>query len=226
MQAIAAASVVVPSNSAKQTVKKSLLCEAGAGGRGRLRGGVGGGVCLGHTYPPEGDSIPPVETAPMTNDDVLATGYEKRPPKFIRCAQCATEKSVDEFWGDRTRKSGRSRFCKMCEADRRKVRARTFRDTQWQARRRFVVVTQERINELKAQPCRDCGGTFPAVCMDFDHRDPSAKKFNISQWKAHGWDAFDIVEEIAKCDVVCSNCHRVRTFGPKAAEAAITEDDT
>lgn len=45
--------------------------------------------------------------------------------------------------------------------------------------------------------------------MDFDHlRD---KKFNLS--KAHLTGSLKkITEEIAKCEVVCSNCHRVRTF--------------
>ena len=60
----------------------------------------------------------------------------------------------------------------------------------------------------------DCGGTFPTFCMDFDHRDPEAKSYNIgAKMKgAYSPEAKQAVEtEIAKCDLVCSNCHRIRT---------------
>lgn len=67
----------------------------------------------------------------------------------------------------------------------------------------------------KNRPCADCGGTFPIICMDFDHRDPSAKLFTIAQglMRSHA----SLVAEIAKCDVVCSNCHRIRTAAQQAA---------
>ena len=48
------------------------------------------------------------------------------------------------------------------------------------------------------------------VCFDFDHRDPALKSFAISsKWK-HVSEAL-LQAEFAKCDVVCSNCHRLRT---------------
>ena len=47
--------------------------------------------------------------------------------------------------------------------------------------------------------------------MDFDHRDATTKTFIVSDIVNHsGMKA--ILEEIAKCDLVCSNCHRIRTF--------------
>lgn len=65
------------------------------------------------------------------------------------------------------------------------------------------------LNEIKSQPCTDCGGTFPAICMDFDHRDPATKSFVISHSGTRRRRA--MLAEIAKCDVVCANCHRIRT---------------
>lgn len=65
------------------------------------------------------------------------------------------------------------------------------------------------ICELKAQPCVDCDGTFHCVAMDFDHRDPALKLFTISRGLMTSMDA--LLAEIAKCDLVCANCHRVRT---------------
>jgi hypothetical protein len=58
--------------------------------------------------------------------------------------------------------------------------------------------------------CKDCKGKFPYYVLDFDHLDPSKKKFEPSKLSRNGsWDK--MVEEIEKCDVVCANCHRERT---------------
>jgi hypothetical protein len=62
---------------------------------------------------------------------------------------------------------------------------------------------------LKDHPCTDCGHKFPAVCMDWDHV-RGEKSFNIGQLTAHtSWTR--VLEEIAKCELVCANCHRLRT---------------
>lgn len=74
------------------------------------------------------------------------------------------------------------------------------------------VTFRERIQLIKSQPCADCGGTFDPVCMDFDHLDPTAKEFNISEAAASGNVGWERIEaEIAKCEVVCANCHRLRS---------------
>ena len=65
------------------------------------------------------------------------------------------------------------------------------------------------IDQMKAVPCADCGGTFPPVCMDFDHLDGSAKDFNIGSSTTTALRK--VLAEIAKCEVVCANCHRLRT---------------
>lgn len=70
------------------------------------------------------------------------------------------------------------------------------------------------IAKAKNKPCQDCGQIHPSFAMDFDHRDPKNKKFNIGGFSKLYWVTEDILkEEIAKCDVVCALCHRYRTFG-------------
>lgn len=65
------------------------------------------------------------------------------------------------------------------------------------------------IYDAKAgHPCTDCGFSYPVVCMDFDHV-RGEKKFNLSS--SHGYSEATIREEIAKCELVCANCHRIRT---------------
>lgn len=64
--------------------------------------------------------------------------------------------------------------------------------------------------ELKGGKCHDCGGVFPPCCFHFDHRDVTAKLFNLSD-RMH-WDLGRIKDEFEKCDLVCANCHALRTF--------------
>lgn len=75
-------------------------------------------------------------------------------------------------------------------------------------RRRAVA---DFITRYKNQPCQDCGGSFDPICMDFDHRPGELKLFNLAHAQQKTISMEKILAEIAKCDVVCSNCHRLRT---------------
>lgn len=67
------------------------------------------------------------------------------------------------------------------------------------------------VSEYKeANPCMDCNRKFPAVCMDFDHRPGEVKRFTVSAGTSKAWPA--LIAEVQKCDLVCSNCHRLRTW--------------
>ena len=66
------------------------------------------------------------------------------------------------------------------------------------------------LEELKSVPCHDCGKTFPNECMSFDHRDPGQKLGPVGSFVRAG-DREGLLAEIAKCDVVCLNCHATRT---------------
>lgn len=81
-------------------------------------------------------------------------------------------------------------------------------------------VRKARVRELleveKAKPCMDCGGSFPACAMDFDHV-RGKKVRDISNCVVNAWSVERVKEEIAKCDLVCSNCHRIRTFRRREA---------
>lgn len=69
---------------------------------------------------------------------------------------------------------------------------------------------QEYVKERKNCPCMDCGVSYPHYVMDFDHV-RGIKKYTISQIVKNGCSRDMLDEEIDKCDVVCSNCHRERT---------------
>lgn len=61
---------------------------------------------------------------------------------------------------------------------------------------------------LNSNGCVYCNEKDPIV-LEFDHKDPSIKLFNIGE--SYYKSKTNILEEIAKCDIVCSNCHRRRT---------------
>lgn len=59
----------------------------------------------------------------------------------------------------------------------------------------------------------DCGGIFHPCQMHFDHRDPEEKTSKYSspaQMYQSKWGKIEI--ELAKCDLVCANCHALRTY--------------
>jgi hypothetical protein len=55
--------------------------------------------------------------------------------------------------------------------------------------------------------CSSCPENHPA-CIDFHHKDGEEKEHNISDMVRNGWEKKKILEEIAKCTPLCSNCHR------------------
>lgn len=69
---------------------------------------------------------------------------------------------------------------------------------------------REKIDALKLERgCADCGYCEHAVALDFDHLPGTTKLYSVSRMASHTWDRVEI--EMKKCEIVCSNCHRVRT---------------
>lgn len=60
--------------------------------------------------------------------------------------------------------------------------------------------------------CQDCGEHFidHPFCLDLDHLPGTEKLFNISDMGTCSWGT--VIAEVEKCNVVCSNCHRIRTM--------------
>lgn len=79
------------------------------------------------------------------------------------------------------------------------------------ARRRRLL--QQYVIGLKnMRPCADCKVQYPFYVMDYDHV-RGIKVSSVSQMIANCVSIEMLQEEIAKCDLVCSNCHRERTHG-------------
>jgi hypothetical protein len=80
----------------------------------------------------------------------------------------------------------------------------------WRKARRLKYM--EFVNRLKMILCADCGVQYNPWIMEFDHRNPDTKKYDVSRLVGAGCVSMKLLKtEIQKCDVVCSNCHADRT---------------
>jgi hypothetical protein len=66
------------------------------------------------------------------------------------------------------------------------------------------------LEHLRSAACVDCGITDGLV-LQFDHRPGAGKVNDIGWYVSSGTRPGLLVEEIARCDVRCANCHRRRT---------------
>lgn len=67
---------------------------------------------------------------------------------------------------------------------------------------------RHRYEALKDGPCADCGGCFPPEAMDWDHVRGEKVK-GMGAMGAHVGPM--LLAELEKCELVCANCHRIRT---------------
>lgn len=133
------------------------------------------------------------------------------------CSWCSVSKPVEEFV---KLGSGTKAHCLECNRRRQREQYAANPSRRLKAiarnvknyRRRF----QRFIEEFKSRPCTDCGGIFDSCAMDFDHV-RGEKLFNVSMMLQQGCGQERILAEIAKCELVCANCHRVRTKNRRVA---------
>ncbi len=131
------------------------------------------------------------------------------------CTRCLETKPTDEFYFDKS-KGRLVAACKVCcrAAMRPRCLAHYRKDPEPYRRRRRESSARAakfvRQYKLANSRCMDCGLDHPPHRLDFDHC-RGTKSANLSQASRHGWGEARIREEIAKCDLVCANCHRDRT---------------
>jgi len=148
--------------------------------------------------------------------------------RWSRCKKCVSEKRKTRQWTNAARDNLLSYRRKYYQKNKEKhhqynkqryhsdprVREATkIRST----RRRLADLNNRKfIISIKNHPCLDCGIKFHHVAMDFDHRHGEIKGYEISRMR--NCSKATILKEVAKCDLVCSNCHRVRTWKRKHGE--------
>lgn len=137
-------------------------------------------------------------------------GYD---PPMKQCTKCKEEKDESNFFKKR---NGLQSHCKKCQNEYTKNhylnnkqyykdKARNYCEPILKDLREFVI-------KEKSKPCVDCKKSFHPFCMDFDHRENEDKISEIATLVRQCVAIEMLKNEIAKCDLVCANCHRLRTF--------------
>lgn len=125
-----------------------------------------------------------------------------------RCARCLQWKPATEFHNSRRQEFTYCRDCRnsydrQYYAERggpaRRARRRAAKDRE-----------REWMNSLKEGiPCADCAGVFPVFVMQWDHLPGFDKVGEIASML--GCRRERVLQEVAKCQLVCANCHMMRT---------------
>ena len=125
------------------------------------------------------------------------------------CPRCKQEKKLNDFGLRSTAKDGRQTYCKICAVESRMESYYNNKDKESEYRKNIKKRNQKLLQEYKSsRPCTDCKQNYPYYVLDFDHL--HSKKYNVSQMLTLSWGT--ILNEIEKCDLVCANCHRKRTY--------------
>lgn len=109
-----------------------------------------------------------------------------------KCPMCQMEKPIDEFYKRRehTRKQF-SAYCKICTNNMSIERQRNIK---------------QKAIDYKGGCCQICGYNKHNGALEFHHKDPAKKDFNLGHAKMYSFEK--IKPELDKCILVCSNCHR------------------
>jgi len=128
------------------------------------------------------------------------------------CNGCDKDKDESDFWLKGNKTQAR---CKYCQKQYHKQHyidnSGIYKAKAIISNDKYRSEARNYINSIKDNPCTDCNNRYPYYVMDFDHREGVEKLYNVSNMPAVRASLDEIKNEIAKCDLVCSNCHRIRT---------------
>lgn len=122
------------------------------------------------------------------------------------CNRCKRVLPTDNFYKNRAETTGLQRWCKDCSRDNTTSTKRKYR---------------EELNRIKTDAgCVDCGYNSHPEALEFDHLPGYTKLDKVSGLFDKGGSWSLVLEEVSKCEVVCANCHRVRTFNRRKTNGA------
>lgn len=128
---------------------------------------------------------------------------------FKTCGKCQEEKPLEDF--SLSRRRGKQSWCKSCANFAGRQNYQENKERYFSHAKNRDAKIDLLINSFKDRPCADCGIKYPPYVMDMDHSDPDTKVDGISAMRRRRMAIALIVQEMAKCDVICANCHRERT---------------
>lgn len=131
-----------------------------------------------------------------------------------KCITCGKLRDKSEYsWRNKSlnRKWNTCKYCQRVQrADWYQRNKTKHKATAKKNKKIAIAISKEFIWEyLSSHPCVDCGESNPNV-LEFDHVRGKKKK-TLSLLIGEGYSLVAIQEELAKCEVRCANCHRIKT---------------
>lgn len=135
------------------------------------------------------------------------------------CSKCGITKNETEYFVKDSKTGRLHAQCKLCYKEHRKTYYAThykkygdiYRERAKMRRTKIKRELQLKlISYLKNKKCVTCGESDIRV-LEFDHINTATKAFGISTAIRNGLEWSRILDEIAKCQVLCANCHKKRT---------------
>ncbi len=131
------------------------------------------------------------------------------------CNKCKQILQEEDFNFKNKNQNKRSTICRECQ----KVQKRNSyhkhkeetKDAFKKRRELHRKVVREYASTLKVEGCIVCGEK-EISCLDFHHKDPTQKEYNIANM-FHTGNRKNIEEEVEKCVILCANCHRKHHAG-------------
>jgi len=126
------------------------------------------------------------------------------------CGKCKQKKYLSEFADNKEKNDGKQYQCRQCQ---KKYRSDHYKKNKkkiiGQIKKRKIFI-RDYVWSIKCKSsCADCGESDPVV-LEFDHL--GVKNFSIALAATNGYSIEKINSEIEKCEIICANCHRRRTF--------------
>lgn len=136
--------------------------------------------------------------------------YHRLAQRRWRARNPGRSKENDRSWREANPDRDRAKQRRYNKSGKGKLRVKL-------AKKLRTARLQEKVNALKlAAGCKDCGYNKAAIALQFDHIG-SDKKMTVSYAIIRWVSERKVMEEIAKCEVVCANCHMIRTHARRLA---------
>jgi hypothetical protein len=137
---------------------------------------------------------------------------------LLHCTACGLWKPQSEFHNSRT---GQFSYCRDCRRayDRRYYHERGKAARRARANARGLAARAWMASVKEGIPCADCGGVFPVWVMHWDHL-PGHDKVGCVSDLVRSRRRTLILEELKKCELVCANCHVLRTISRAGRSSA------
>ena len=125
-----------------------------------------------------------------------------------KCSKCNQIKDIKQFTFKNKAKNKISSNCKSCT--RQMSKTHYYNNKQQYLERNKIACENNRefIKDIKKNAkCKICGEK-DWRCLDFHHKDKEDKVIEVALLYLKNWKRSRMLEEIAKCDILCANCHR------------------